>query len=224
MKCTSSFSQFAASMLAGDPHQRSVFERMADLGGIERRYSCFAPAADPEGPSVDFAGTCVRGSFPGTAQRMDRFELAAPILAQKAIDRLQLGEDRSRITHLIVTSCTGFSAPGIDLGLMARCGLPTSVECTMIGFMGCYAAISALKLSRHIVRSDPQARVLVVNIELCTLHLRETDGAGKTGFVLPGGDSCAASLVTAEPHGLMLERLRCDRRRGTAGPDALEHP
>ena len=28
----------------------------------------------------------------------------------------------------------------------------------MVGFMGCYAAINALKLARHIVRSEPDAR------------------------------------------------------------------
>ena len=33
---------------------------------------------------------------------------------------------------------------------------------------------NALKLARHIVRSQPDARVLTVNLELCTLHLRET--------------------------------------------------
>jgi predicted naringenin-chalcone synthase len=210
------FLQFAASMLANDPRQRSVFERMADLAGIEHRYSCFAPAEDPEGPSVDLAGTCVRGAFPGTAQRMDVYEVAAPILAQKAIDRLELGEDRSRITHLIVTTCTGFSAPGIDLELVARCGLPTSVERTIIGFMGCYAAINALKLSRHIVRSDPQARVLIVNIELCTLHLRETNELEKLVSFCLWGDGCAASLVTAEPRGLLLDSFHAivaaDRR------------
>ena len=58
--------------------------------------------------------------------------------------------------------------------MIERCGLPTSVERYLIGFMGCHAAINALKLARHIVRSEPTARVLALNLELCTLHLRET--------------------------------------------------
>ena len=105
---------------------------------------------------------------------MQKFEACAPGLAVEAVEKLLQGEDRSRITHVIVTSCTGFSAPGIDLALIERCGLPPSVERTMVGFMGCYAAINALKLARHIVRSEPRARVLAVNLELCTLHLHET--------------------------------------------------
>jgi predicted naringenin-chalcone synthase len=199
--------RFAASMLAAD--HRRVFERMADLAGIESRYSCFAPALDPEGPTADLAGTFARGAFPGTAFRMGMFGAAAPVLAKKGVDALQLGDDVSRVTHLIVTSCTGFSAPGIDLDLVARCGLPEGVERTMIGFMGCYAAISALKLARHIVRSDPQARVLLVNIELCTMHLRETTELEKLLSFCLWGDGCAAALVTAEPHGILLQDFHC---------------
>ena len=197
--------RFGASMLAGHPQRLSVFERMTDLSGIERRYSCFAPADDPKGGAIDRDGTSVRGSFAGTAKRMEMYEAAAPVLAQKAVDQLLADEDRTRITHLIVTSCTGFSAPGIDLELVQRCGLPTSVERTIVGFMGCYAAINALKLSRHIVRSDSKARVLIVNVELCTLHLREATELEKLISFCLWGDGCAASLVTAEPHGVMLE-------------------
>ena len=199
------FLRYVASLLTDDPQRLSVFQRMADLAGIEHRYSCFAPADDPQGGAVDRNGTSVRGAFAGTAKRMDMYEVTAPALAQKAVDQLLADEDRARITHLIVTSCTGFSAPGIDLELVRRCGLPTSVERTIVGFMGCYAAINALKLSRHIVRSDVKARVLIINIELCTLHLRETTELEKLISFCLWGDGCAASLVTSEPYGIMLE-------------------
>lgn len=199
------YRRFGASLLADHPQRLSVFERMTDLSGIERRYSCFAPADDPRDGAIDRDGTSVRGSFAGTAKRMEMYEAAAPALAQKAVDAVLDGEDRELITHLIVTSCTGFSAPGIDLELVQRCGLPTSVERTIVGFMGCYAAINALKLSRHIVRSDRKARVLIVNIELCTLHLREATELEKLISFSLWGDGCAASLVTAEPHGILLE-------------------
>ncbi|UCI06508.1 type III polyketide synthase [Mesorhizobium sp. B1-1-8] len=199
--------RFAASMLAAN--RRSIFERMAGLAGIENRYSCFAPALDPEGPAVDLAGTFIRGAFPGTAARMAMFCEAAPVLAQKGVDGLHLGDEASRITHLIVTSCTGFSAPGIDLDLVQRCGLPDGIERTMVGFMGCYAAINGLKLARHIVRSDPRARVLLVNIEVCTLHLRETTELEKLLSFCLWGDGCAAALVTAGPPGIELDSFHC---------------
>jgi predicted naringenin-chalcone synthase len=199
------FLRFAASLLADDPRRQSIFSRMADRAGIAHRYSCFEPAGDPDGDKLDADGLFRRGAFPGTAKRMQLFELAAPQLAQRAVDRLLHGEDRRRITHLIVTTCTGFSAPGIDLELVERCGLRNSVERTIVGFMGCYAAINALKLARHIVRSDSEARVLVVNVEVCTLHLKETADLEKLLSFCLWGDGCAAALVTAEPHGLRLD-------------------
>jgi predicted naringenin-chalcone synthase len=74
--------------------------------------------------------------------------------------------------------------------------------------MGCYAAINALKLARHIVRSEPDSRVLIVNLELCTLHLKETVDLEQILSFLLWGDGCAASLVTAEPAGLSLDSFR----------------
>ncbi|MFD2051759.1 type III polyketide synthase [Mesorhizobium calcicola] len=216
--------RFAASMLAAN--RQRIFERMAGLAGIDSRYSCFAPALDPTGQSVDLQGDFIRGAFPGTAARMALFRKAAPILAQKAVDGLQLGDQASRITHLIVTTCTGFSAPGIDLDLVRRCGLSDRVERTMIGFMGCYAAVNALKLARHIVRSDPQARVLLVNIEICTLHLKETPELEELLSFCLWGDGCAAALVTAEPSGIELDSFHCtvvDERRDLMRWDIRDH-
>lgn len=199
------FLDFAASLLADDPRRQAVFTRMADKAGIEHRYSCFAPTANPTSTALDDNEIFARGAFPATAKRMEMFETAAPQLAQQAVDRLLVGENRGSITHLVVTTCTGFSAPGIDLELVARCGLSTSIERTMIGFMGCYAAINALKLARHIVRSDPSARVLAVNIEVCTLHLNETTDLEKLLSFCLWGDGCAAALVSSEPHGISLD-------------------
>lgn len=199
------FIRYGASLLERDAQRLSLFRRMVGLAGIEHRYSCFAPADDPKGGAIDRNGTSIQGAFASTASRMDMYEAAAPGLAQVAVEKVLEGEDRSMVTHLIVTSCTGFSAPGIDLELVQRCGLRTSVERTIVGFMGCYAAINALKLARHIVRSDPAARVLTVNIELCTLHLREATEFEKLISFCLWADGCAASLVTAEPHGILLE-------------------
>jgi predicted naringenin-chalcone synthase len=75
----------------------------------------------------------------------------------------------------------------------------------MIGFMGCYAAMNALKVARHIVRSDPSARVLVVNLELCSLHLQESADLNDIMAFLIFSDGCAASLISAEPTGLAID-------------------
>ena len=198
------FLRFARAQFAGDRRAALLFRRMTERSGIEHRYSCLSPAALPKetGGGDEFYR---RGDFPNTAARMRMFETHAPPLAATAVDRLQLGGDRNRITHLIITSCTGFSAPGLDLELVDRCGLPPSVERTMVGFMGCYAAVNALKLARHIVRSERSARVLAVNVELCSLHCQETKDIEQMLSFLLFADGCAACLVTAEPEGAALD-------------------
>jgi alpha-pyrone synthase len=196
------FLTFGRLMLRDDNRRLALFDRMAERSGIAHRYSFFQPA--PDGTAVDTEGFYRLGSFPDTAARMKKFEVFAPQLAVEAVEKLLADEDRSRITHVIVTSCTGFSAPGIDLALIERCDLRPSVERTMVGFMGCYAAISGLKLARHIVRSEPRARVLAVNLELCTLHLQETGNLEEILSFLLFADGCAAALVSAEPAGVQI--------------------
>jgi predicted naringenin-chalcone synthase len=110
------------------------------------------------------------------------------------------------VTHLVVASCTGFVAPGIDQILAERLGLSAEVERLLVGFMGCYAAVAALRSARHIVRSDPGARVLVVTVELSTLHLQAEHGVEPLLAMLQFGDGAAAALVSAEPSGFALER------------------
>ena len=75
----------------------------------------------------------------------------------------------------------------------------------MIGFMGCYAAINALKTARHIVRSEPDAKVLVLSLELCTLHMQETQELEQILSFLLFADGCSASLVSAQESGLALD-------------------
>jgi predicted naringenin-chalcone synthase len=127
----------------------------------------------------------------------------APALAEKAITGLET--DLSRVTHLVLASCTGFMAPGLDQVLVRRLGLDPGVERTVVGYMGCYAAVNSLRLAHHIVRSDPSARVLVVTIELCTLHFQDTQNVEKLLSMLLFGDGCAAALVTAEAEGVALD-------------------
>ena len=203
------FVSYALSLFERDERRLIALKRMIERAGIEHRYSYLRPSGDGgEGAALDANSFYIRGTFPSTAARMRLFEAQAPALAEATVERLGLGADRSRISHLLVTSCTGLSAPGVELDLIQRCRLPTSIERTTIGFMGCYAAINALKLARHIVRSEPSARVLVVNLELCALHFQETFDLEQVLCFLLFSDGCAACLVTADPQGIALDDFK----------------
>jgi predicted naringenin-chalcone synthase len=194
------FVAFASAGLA-DGRNRAVFDRMAARSGIAHRYSHLRPG-DLAAGEVDAEGFYRRGRFPGTAARMAAYEPRALTLAHAAIAKL--APEARRITHLIVASCTGFTAPGLDLQLAAALGLRSSVARTMIGFMGCAAAVPALRAADQVVRADPTARVLVVNLELCSLHLQEAGDVETALALLLFGDGCSAALITAEPVGVAL--------------------
>ncbi len=193
------FIDFARDMIV-DPRARRVFDRMADRSGVSHRFSTFVPAGEAGG-ALDAAGFYRRGGFPATSARMAIYEREATGLAAAAVERLAPGA----VTHLIVASCTGFTAPGLDQKLIDRLQLGGHIQRTLVGFMGCYAIVPALRLAYQAVRSDPSARVLVVSLEMCTLHLQETQDLETVLSFLIFGDGTAAALVTAEPHGIAMD-------------------
>lgn len=198
------FVEFGRDTLT-DWHKRMLFDRMATLADIQHRYAIIEPGPKPRDKVLDAAGFYRRGAFPSTAARMALYEPHALELAMRAVRTLEpIG-----VTHLIVASCTGFSAPGLDFQIMREAGLPDSTQRTMVGFMGCFAAVNSLKLADQIVRADPAARVLVVNLELSSLHLQEDfQNVPKMLSFLLFADGAAASLVTADRTGIALGRFQ----------------
>ncbi len=139
-------------------------------------------------------------SEPSTALRLQIYKEKAHDLAQEAIkDAVGKDFDFQTITHLITVSCTGFYAPSWDIELVESLALKPEVERTHIGFMGCYAAFNALKIADYIVRANPMAQVLVVNLELCTLHLQRSldDEQLLAGAIF--ADGASAMLIGAKP-------------------------
>lgn len=183
------------------PDERSLklFQRMADRSQIEHRYSFLQPHTDEDKLDVD--GFYQKDAFPSTQARMQLYERHAFTLAKRALDQLDLRDT----THLITTTCTGFYAPGLDHQLIRHYGLRSNIERTAVGFMGCYAAINALKLARHIIRSEAHAKVLVLNLELCTLHLKPAGTLEEILSFAIFSDGCAASIMSARPVGVEVQ-------------------
>ncbi len=185
-----------------DERAARLFNRMAQRSGIAHRWSVLPRAADGGSPVA--AGGFYAGVLPGTTARMQVYAQAAPVLALAAIAQLHTQVALDGITHLVVASCTGFVAPGVDQIIAADLKLAPSVERLLVGFMGCYAAVAALRSARHIVRSDHTARVLVVTVELSTLHLQQTVDIEPLLAMLQFGDGAAAALISADTAGLAL--------------------
>lgn len=179
---------------------RHYVRRLYRSGGITKRHTVLSsfPAAGADGCFIPESPGESGG--PTTAQRGEIYRReAAPLAADAARKALRDTGDPSgkRITHLITVSCTGFYAPGIDIDLIRRLGLDPEVARFNIGFMGCYAALPALRMAKAFVAAQPDARVLVVSIELCSLHYRHRFTPDIITANALFGDGAAAVVVAS---------------------------
>jgi predicted naringenin-chalcone synthase len=185
-----------------DPAVANKLRVIAKRSGIERRHTVLNRVIGARGSGAFYE----IGNFPGTAKRMEVYRQEAPGLAMKAVRALETrGVELASVTHLVITSCTGFYAPGLDVDLIRLLGLPRSVHRTIVGFMGCYAGITGLRTANDIVRANPEARVLVVNLELCSLHLQQDAPMDRLVASMLFSDGCAASVVSSRPVGFRLD-------------------
>lgn len=109
------------------------------------------------------------------------------------------GIEAADVTHVITASCTGFYAPGPDFAVVRGLGLAPSTQRYHLGFMGCYAAFPALRAARAFCLADPTAVVLVVCVELCTIHLRSANDPDTIVASSVFADGAAAAVVSARP-------------------------
>ncbi len=157
--------------IQGDNREKRAFlKKIYKNTGIQKRHTIISDYHEffPENASLE--------PEPTTEQRNDLYIKEAIRLSIKATKELleKLPNfEKTKITHMITVSCTGFCAPGIDFYITKELGLSSSIHRFHIGFMGCYAAFPALKLARNICLSEPDARVLVVNVELCSVHIQK---------------------------------------------------
>ncbi|MFC8680597.1 type III polyketide synthase [Microbacterium ureisolvens] len=202
---------------------RAVF----DASAIEHRHTVlreFAPAAvaDPADPAA-FSDADGRLLSPTTGARNERYIAAAPELTAAAARRALLdgGVDPAAVTHIVTVSCTGLFAPGPDYRLVRDLGLSPTVERVNVGFMGCAAALPALRVATALAATRPDAVVLVVCTELCTLHLRPSSDPQQIVASSVFADGAAAAIVTADPAAGRPGGLELDRF-GTALTDEGE--
>lgn len=166
--------------------------------GIKKRYSV-VPDFNPDcSDKIIFA---TGKTAPNVEERLLVYKEHAASLAidaiHKAIKKLNSTPAEIKISHLITVTCTGLYSPGIDTEIMERLQLPNDIFRTSVNFMGCNAAFPALKIADMIVKTDENAKVLVVCVELCTLHFQPKDNTDNLLSNTIFGDGAAAVLVVS---------------------------
>jgi predicted naringenin-chalcone synthase len=193
-----------------DERKLRVLHRMS---GIETRYSVLTDYSRTD--NFEFYPNSTE-SFPSTKQRLALFQKHAVHLSvsasEKCFSKID-GLKRSEVTHLIVVSCTGMYAPGLDIDLVKALGLKSTIERTCINFMGCYAAFNALKLANTFCNQYADAKVLIICTELCSIHFQRENTDDNLLANSLFADGSAALLVEAKPRkGLNLKPISffCD--------------
>jgi predicted naringenin-chalcone synthase len=194
----------ARSIFPGTEAQELLQSNLYLMAGVETRHGVVLNTSNGDWSSrQSFFGA----ESPTTFDRMQRYEKEAGGLAVAA-SRAALQDGAvapERLTHLVTVSCSGFYAPGFDITLIKRLGLPADIARTHIGFMGCHATLNGLRVAQAFLGSDPAACVLVCAVELCSLHHQYAwdverlianalfaDGAG--AFVAVASDHASAEL------------------------------
>lgn len=165
--------------------------------GIDTRYSIIPDYSKNAGEWVFYPNEENLEPFPSLEMRMEWFNRYAAPLSVKAVNNCLNGHvPAGDITHLITVSCTGMSAPGLDIQIMEQLGLRGNLYRTSVNFMGCYACIHAMKIADAICKADQHAKVLLVCTELCTLHFQKDPTPDNIASGLLFSDGSAAALIT----------------------------
>jgi predicted naringenin-chalcone synthase len=186
----------AQHFAGGNEDQTRLLYGIYRGAGVDTRHSVLLEMTegDPE-PHQSFYGE----SSPTTKARMRRYEVEAIGLAlgaaQNAIHDAGISTDR--VTHLITVSCSGFFAPGVDIALIKRLGLGRRVARTHVGFMGCHGMLNGLRVAGAFLAQDPEACVLLIALEMCSLHHQYGWDVGQVVANALFADGAAAIVAVA---------------------------
>ncbi len=200
---------FMQRVYALDERDKRKLKYLYRQGGINTRYSVIPDYSSAATEWAFYSPTENLEPFPKLEKRMQWYQQHAAPLSLAAINKCIEKYEEHTITHLITVSCTGMSAPGLDLELLELLNLPATTFRTSVNFMGCYAAIHALKIADAFCKADKKANVLIICTELCTLHFQKEHTVDNMTSSMLFADGAAAVLVSGneEQEGLTIDNF-----------------
>jgi predicted naringenin-chalcone synthase len=186
--------------IGGDRRTDALLHRIYNRSGITQRYSVVDDFSSNQ-PSALFFNGQSSPQMPTTGERNAIYQKKAKLLFERAAQNLidETDIDPAQVTHLITVSCTGFFAPGPGFHLLKTLSLSPKVHRFHVGFMGCFAAFPALHMANAFCQADPDAVVLIVGAELCTLHFQDSVDTDNLIAGSVFADGASAVLVSAQP-------------------------
>ncbi|MFN8255998.1 MAG: type III polyketide synthase [Bacteroidales bacterium] len=172
---------------------------LSHQSGINTRHSVVPDFDNGESPDNFF----IKDQAPPTVEkRLNLYKKHAVSLSidaiQNSLRKLENTVAKFVPTHLITVSCTGLYAPGLGTEIIEQMNLPNDIFHTSINFMGCNAAFQALRIADMIAKTDEKAKVLIVCVELCTLHFQPKNDSNNLLSNTIFGDGAAAAVVVPD--------------------------
>ena len=202
------------------PKDSRLFQAVFNRSSIEHRYSVLPDFTVDSDQHTLFSTEKVMG----LDARQKVFEKESVILSTESsinlLNRLEI--EPKEITHLITVSCTGLTAPGLDVLLIEQLGLNDDIVRIGVNFMGCHAAFQALRMAGLFTQTMPTAKVLVVSVELCSLHFQPDISEDYIIANALFGDGCASCVVvddSVDKPGLVLEEMYTKQLRKTSSKE-----
>ncbi|SMD35372.1 Predicted naringenin-chalcone synthase [Reichenbachiella faecimaris] len=191
--------QFMCDHLTSNPADHKKVKVLYRATGIQNRYSILDDYKKKLGTFTFYSNQSDLQPFPSTQKRMSIYKEKALPLAISAITDC-LGNDHpfSTFTHLITVSCTGMYAPGLDVDLIKALNLSSDIRRNSLNFMGCYAAMNAIGMAKEICDNHKKSKVLIVSVELCSLHLQKDQTEDNLLAHSLFADGAAALVVSGE--------------------------
>ena len=205
------FTGFYLNSTDEETDQRKI-KIVSKRSGINHRYSVIKDFGTDPSNFEFFVKKASLFPEPTLTDRMRLYKKHAVALSVKAIKKIpDFNTVKHTITHLITVTCTGMFAPGSDIDLINELQLNISISRSSINFMGCNAAIIALKQADTICKGSPDATVLIVCTELCTIHFQKQYNDDYLLSNLIFGDGCAAVLISSKPSSPYVHPVKIDR-------------
>jgi predicted naringenin-chalcone synthase len=199
-------------------------EAIFENSGIERRHTCVEDYLCDDPTEFDFfPQNWALAPAVGTRERMEKFREAVLDMSEEAAREAldQAGVSPADVRHIVFCTCTGFFAPGPDVLLAERLGIPSTADRTQVGFMGCYAGFSGMRVADRVARTEPDGVVLQISAELCTLHFQTKPDTETIVANCLFADGCGAAVYSAsDQFGEGMATIR--RQASDVGGDSLD--
>ena len=178
----------------GDARTARLLPRIVRLTGIDKRHlSVMDPRFRPFGPEALYRPLDEQPHGPGMGQRTAIFGKVSGPLVLRALNDIPAAR-LAEVETLITASCTHASAPGLERAILAQTPVRPSVHRWNLGFMGCSAALAAMRLVHEMAAQGRQT--LIVACELSSLHFQYTDDLDQLTANVLFADGAAAMMLS----------------------------